>query len=239
MMQENIPAGEHPSLKPKVIMLDVYDTLLDMAMVERKVNDLMDNKRGYRVWFELLMQYCFVDNCTVQFNSFAAIAGATLQMAAKLFNRSVDDYDIRNTMDLLGHLPLQDGVQQGFSRLYDEGHLLVALTNAPRDLVMERMERTGLVSYFEKILSAEAVRKYKPCKEVYEWAAGQLNVKCEAVLFVSAHGWDIAGAVNAGMKTAYLKRPDEMLYPLAPPPTMMVANLEELAQNFSLASFIS
>lgn len=86
-------------------MLDVCDTLLDMAMVERKVNDPTDNKRGYRIWFELFMQYCFVDNCTVQFNAFTAVAGATLQMAAKLFNRSVDGYDINNTLDLLAYLP--------------------------------------------------------------------------------------------------------------------------------------
>lgn len=231
MAQENGESRETLLRKPSVVMLDVYDTLLDMALVERKVNDLMNNKRGYRVWFEMFMQYCFVDNCTVQFNPFTAIAGATLQMAAKLFNRSVDDYDINSTLELLAYLPLQENVSEGLSHLNNREIDLVALTNASTALVTERMERTGLFTYFEKVLSAEAVGKYKPCKEVYEWAAGQMKVPCQEVLFVSSHGWDIAGAANAGMQTAYLKRTVEMLYPLAPPPTIIADNLEELAQK--------
>lgn len=220
-----------PPHKPSVIILDVYDTLLDMALVEKKVTDLLDNKRGYRIWFELFMQYCFVDNCTERFHNFAAIAGATLKMAARLFGRSVDDYDVANTLELFRHLPLQENIQQGLSGLADQQYSLAALTNAPSQLVLERMELTGLVSYFEKVLSAEAVKKYKPCREVYEWAAFKMNVPCHEVLFVSSHGWDVAGAANAGMQTAYLQKPDELFYPLAPQPTMTVAGLEELAQK--------
>lgn len=210
-------------------MLDVYDTLLDMTLVERKVNELMDNKRGYRIWFEIFMQYSFVDNCMVQFNPFVDIASATLQMAAKLFNRSVSAYETLHTISLLSHLPLREGISQGLSMLYDQQYKLAAVTNAPYNLVIDRMERTGLISYFEEVLSAEAVEKYKPCKEVYEWAAGKLGVACSEVLFVSAHGWDIAGAANAGMSTAYLRSSVEMLYPLAPAPFIVKDNLEELA----------
>lgn len=69
--------------KPKVILLDVYETLLNMSDVERRVNSLLASIRGYTIWFELFMEYCFVDNCTIQFNDFPSIAKATLMMAAK------------------------------------------------------------------------------------------------------------------------------------------------------------
>ena len=220
--------GSGNMTSPKVILLDVYSTLLDMTLVRRRVNDLMDNRRGYRIWFELFMQYCFVDNCTSRFNDFFSIAVATLKMAAKLFHRSLREDDIKDALQLLNHLPLRENVQQGLSELADLQFRLGALTNAPAQLVTERMERTGLVSYFEMVLSAEQVKKYKPCREVYEWAAQKFGVQNNEVLFVSSHSWDIAGAANVGMQTAYIEHDDEMLYPLAPSPTLIINNLEEL-----------
>lgn len=36
---------------------------------------------------------------------------------------------------------------------------------------------------------------------------------------VAVHGWDIAGAANAGMKTVFIDRPGQSIYPLAEQPT--------------------
>ncbi len=217
--------------KPAVVLLDVYETLLDMTVVEKRVNQILDNKRGYFLWFELFMQYCFVDNCIVQFNDFASIAYATMQMAGRTLGEEIDEHDINEVLELLKHLPVHEGVQEGLSQLNDAGFRIAALTNSPERTVTERMERTGLISYFEKVLSAEHVRKYKPSLEVYEWAIAQLNVQPGEVLLVSAHGWDLAGAVNAGMQTAYLKQSKQMLYPLAPKPNYICTSLTDLASQ--------
>ena len=37
---------------PKMVLLDVYETMLDMSEVENRVNDLMGSKKGYMFWFE-------------------------------------------------------------------------------------------------------------------------------------------------------------------------------------------
>lgn len=216
--------------KPKVILFDVYETLLDMSEVEKRVNTLMDSKRGYTVWFELFMEYCFVDNCTVQFNDFTSIAKATMIMASQKFRVSIADDDFEAVLELLKHLPVHDGVQEGLSALSDENFRIAALTNSPEATVRQRMERTGLISYFEYVLSAEHVQKYKPSVEVYNWASRKVSAMPEEIMMVSAHGWDIAGAANAGMKTAYIRQRKQMLYPLAPKPDFVVDNLPQLAQ---------
>ena len=219
--------------KPKLVLLDVYDTLLDMRQVEKRVNDLMGSRRGYRLWFELFMEYCFVDNCIEQFNDFPSIAKATLQMTAPTFGRRVTDEDAEDLLVLLNHLPIHPGVQEGLSALNDMNLRIAALTNSPEGIVRQRMELTGLISYFEKVLSAEHVGKYKPWKDVYLWAAGVFNLSPDDVLFVSTHGWDLAGAANAGMKTAYLKQKEQMLYPPAPKPGMVCLNLQDLASQLT------
>jgi 2-haloacid dehalogenase len=227
--------GEH-QIKPTLILLDVYETLLDMSEMQRRVNHLLDSKRGYIIWFELFMQYCFVDNCTAQFNDFNSIANATMHMAGRSIGNVVDENEIQNLLALLKHLPLHEGVEEGLSVLSDHGFRIAALTNSPEETIKERMELTGLVSYFEMVLSAEHVKKYKPCIEVYEWAAKQLEVEASKILMVSAHGWDIAGASNAGMQTAYLNQSNQMLYPLAPKPIYTIKDLADLASQMEIFS---
>jgi 2-haloacid dehalogenase len=227
--------GEH-QIKPTLILLDVYETLLDTGEMQRRVNHLLDSKRGYTIWFELFMEYCFVDNCTAQFNDFNSIANATMHMAARSLGNAVDENEVQNILALLKHLPLHEGVEEGLSVLSDHGFRIAALTNSPEVTIRERMELTGLISYFEMVLSAEHVKKYKPCIEVYEWAAKQLGIEASEILLVSAHGWDIAGASNAGMQTAYLKQSNQMFYPLAPKPIYTIKNLADLASQMEMFS---
>jgi 2-haloacid dehalogenase len=221
---------------PKVIFLDVYETLLDMTIVEKKLNALFDSKRAYSLWLELFLQYSFVDNCTVQFHDFTSIASATMQMTSKMFGTNLEVADTEEVLNALKHLPIKEGVQEGLSKLSKMDIRIAALTNAPEKTVCDRMERTGLVSYFEKVLSAEQIKKYKPCLEVYDWAAAKMGIEKSEGLVVTSHGWDIDGAANAGMHTAYIKNRSQMLYPLAPAPDFSCNNLEELA-DVLLAEF--
>ena len=48
-------------------------------------------------------------------------------------------------------------------------------------------------------------------------------------LLVAAHGWDVAGAAWAGMKTAFVARPGQQTYPLGPEPDYRVSSLTDLA----------
>jgi 2-haloacid dehalogenase len=226
--------SNHPSIpKPQAIILDVYETLLDMSDVERRVNHLFDSGKGYAIWFELFMQYCFVDNCIGQFHDFATIAKATMQMTGRRLGRNISDDEIDSIMELLKHLPIHENVREGLSTLNDMGFRIIALTNSPERVVSERMEPSGLVSYFEAVLSAEQIKKYKPSLEVYDWAAKKLGIEKRHALVISSHGWDIAGAAAAGMQTAYLKHNRDMLYPLAPQPTLVCNHLSDLANQLS------
>lgn len=223
MEQENNNAA-----KPSVLLFDVYETLLNMGDVERRVNNLMDSIRGYRIWFELFMQYCFVDNCTGHFNDFTSIAKATMKMTGALLGHSISDDDINEVLEMLKHVPAHEDVPEFLSILSDAGYKIAALTNSPQKTILERMELSGLISYFEEVLSAEQVKKYKPCIEVYEWASNKLTTPRNEILLVSAHSWDIAGGTNAGMQTAYIAQPRQMLYPLAPKPDFVCKSLGEL-----------
>ena len=216
-------------MKPKMLLFDVYETLLSMESIKRSLNQILDSKRGYTIWFELLIQNCLLENTTSKFHGFATIADACLQMTHHLLGQPHRPGEFVPIMESMKHLPLQEDIQEGLSSIYDQDFRIAALTNSPEKIVIERMERTGLVSYFEAILSAEQIKAYKPGKNVYLWAAEKFQLTPGEIMLVSSHGWDIAGATNAGMTTAYLRSSRQLFNPLAELPTFNCDSLLHLA----------
>lgn len=62
---------------------------------------------------------------------------------------------------------------------------------------------------FDCVLSAELVRTYKPAPEVYRGAARLLGLEAAELMLVAAHPWDLGGAREAGLQTAFVDRPLE------------------------------
>jgi len=117
--------------------------------------------------------------------------------------------------------------------LSDEGYELAALTNTPWSTVGERMEPTGLISYFDFVMTAEELKKYKPAIEVYEKAVQKTGFAAHEVLMVSSHNWDLIGANAAGLQTAYVGKP-KLFYALSPIPNYNALDVLELATQLQL-----
>ena len=91
---------------------------------------------------------------------------------------------------------------------------------------------------FDCVLSAELVNAYKPAPEVYRAAARLLDVEPGELMLVAAHPWDLAGAREAGLRTAFVDRPLEYGPGSAaradPDADESVASLPELAERLAV-----
>ncbi|HEX2133719.1 MAG TPA: haloacid dehalogenase type II [Actinophytocola sp.] len=103
-------------------------------------------------------------------------------------------------------LPAWPDSVSGLARL-SLHYTLAALSNGGFALLTNLVKAAGLP--FDCVLSAELARAYKPDAAVYRKAAELLDVHPREVLMVAAHTWDIDGAREAGMRTAFLVRPGE------------------------------
>jgi len=103
-------------------------------------------------------------------------------------------------------LPAWPDAVSGLARL-SLHYTLAALSNGGFALVTNLVKSSGLP--FDCVLSAELARAYKPDPAVYRTAAELLDVHPREILMVAAHTWDIDGAREAGMRTAFLERPGE------------------------------
>ncbi|GAA4091541.1 haloacid dehalogenase type II [Actinomadura miaoliensis] len=103
-------------------------------------------------------------------------------------------------------LPAWDDAVEGLTRLRRR-YVLAALSNGGFALLTTLVKAAGLP--FDCILSAELARAYKPAARAYLTATDLLDVDPAQVLMVAAHKWDIDGARQAGLATAFLERPLE------------------------------
>jgi 2-haloacid dehalogenase len=62
---------------------------------------------------------------------------------------------------------------------------------------------------WDRILSAELARHYKPDREAYLSAVELLSLKPEEVMMTAAHRSDLEAARSFGLRTGFIYRPDE------------------------------
>ena len=215
--------------KPTVIVFDVNETLLDMIDVKMKVNNALGSTSGFKLWFTQLLQYSLVDTVTASYHDFGAIAGATLEMTALALETELKEADKKEILASMKSLPPHDDVKEGLQLLKDAGFRLVTLTNSAKDTLQQQLTHAGLTNYFETMLSVDEFKLFKPHGEVYQKALSKIGVSPQESLMVAAHGWDIAGALAAGMQAGFIERKGQSLYPLAPLPQYTGKDLVELA----------
>lgn len=131
----------------------------------------------------------------------------------------------------LGDMPAYPDVRPGLERLRASGFTVATLTNSTQRSAERLVERAGLRPLFDRVLSADAVRRYKPAPEAYVYAARELGVEPNAIVLVAAHAWDIAGAMAAGCTAAFVARPRKALSPAQRPRAFSASSVEELAEH--------
>jgi 2-haloacid dehalogenase len=94
---------------------------------------------------------------------------------------------------------------------------VVSFTMLPTALVVDVSRPNALV--WDAIVSCEMIGVYKPHRQAYLTAARWMALKPEQVLMVACHNFDLNAAMDAGMQTAFVRRPDEW-GPEGPPDPM-------------------
>lgn len=220
--------------RPKVIFFDVNETIIDLTPLKQNLTKILNGQKELvALWFTTMLQYSLVGTVGDQYKDFGEIGVATLQMVARNYDISLSEDKAKETLKEIRSLPAHSEVPEALKRLKQEGYTLVTLTNSSNSAVEDQMTHSGLKKYFDKLLSIEDVGLYKPHKHTYQWAARKMGVNLEESMLVAAHGWDVAGAKWAGMKTAFVSRPGQQLYPHAEKPDIIAPNLIGIADELA------
>ncbi|MQC48513.1 MAG: HAD family hydrolase [Chloroflexi bacterium] len=111
--------------------------------------------------------------------------------------------------------------------LATRGYLLGLLSNADEDFLQSAVSRARL--RFSVIQSSESLRAYKPHRAIFNALADRFAVSPQEILYVGDSPFaDVAGAANAGLRTAWIRRNDASLPEHIRPPDVTIALLTEL-----------
>ncbi|HEY8861541.1 MAG TPA: haloacid dehalogenase type II [Candidatus Limnocylindria bacterium] len=211
-----------------VIAFDVNETLLDLRALDAPFAAAFGDAALRPQWFALMLQVAFVGGLTGSYVDFVTAQRSALAMLAARQKVTLSPGQTDAIVNGMRTLPPYPEVRDAMARLGTRFRL-VALTNSPKDVAEAQMGNSGLRELLEAVYSADEVRRLKPAAEPYQMVAKRTGVPIGDVRLVAAHGWDIAGALAAGCRAAFVARPGAVLYPHGPQPDMIAPDLAGVA----------
>jgi 2-haloacid dehalogenase len=204
-------------LRPEVVAFDVNETLLDLAPVRAALIELGRPGDLLPAVFTRTLLTGFAAATAGTWCRFRDAFDAALAQATDLPRA-----DRARVAEAFFELAPHPDVEPALRRLAEGGVRVVTLTHGSPGVAEAGLERGGVSALVERSLSSEVIRAWKPAREVYLWAVGVCDVRPERMALVAAHGWDVHGALRAGLAGTWFPR-EERAYPDVFDPAAVVA----------------
>ncbi len=216
---------------PKTLVFDVNETLLDLGALRPGFIALFGSSEPMSEWFARMLHGSLVANHTNRYRPFGLIGTEALVTLAQRRGVELGPDQAVELVAQMRRLPAHPDVPGALERFRSTGHRLVTLTNGSSDAVADQLANAGIAHLFDRSISVDAVRQFKPAPAVYLHATAVLGVEVDQALMVAAHDWDIIGARSVGMPGAYLARPGTVWGMPDNPPELVTGDLAELADG--------
>lgn len=192
------------------LVFDAYGTLVDVAGAARAA--AADAPALAGTWAKLAedwrrkqLEYTWQRAMTGQHATFDQVTADALDWALEA--QGIEDPDLRaRLLALYNQLPAYPEVPEVLAQLKSQGLRLAILSNGSTGMLAAATAAAGIEEPFSAILSVEQTRIFKPAWQVYALVEKRLHVPPQQVMFVSANGWDIAGAATFGFHTTWVNR---------------------------------
>jgi 2-haloacid dehalogenase len=228
-------ASRNGAAVPSICVFDVNETLLDIEYIAPVFERLFGDKKVLREWFNQLILYSDAITLSGPYTTFFTLGQGVLKMLGAIHNVTVKEADIEELRTRMLTMPAHPDVPAGLKQLKEAGFRLVTLTNSPPDPQTSPLQHAGIDGWFEKSLSIDRVRRFKPAPQVYHMAAEELGVPTSAICMVAAHVWDTIGAQSVGCSGALIARPGNALLPVPglPQPQAVAPDLPGVAAQLT------
>jgi 2-haloacid dehalogenase len=193
--------------RPEVVAFDVNETLLDLAPVRAALIEAGEPDTLLPAVFARTLLTGIAGTAVGSWCRFRDAFDAALAQESDL-----GPNERAGVLGAFGELSPHPDVEPALRRLAEGGIRVVTLTHGSPGVAEAGLERGGISPLVERSLSSEAIKAWKPAREVYLWAAGACGVVPDRMALVAAHGWDVLGAQRAGLTGAWFPR-SERVYP--------------------------
>ena len=188
-------------------VFDAYGTLFDVhaAIGRHRAAAGPDADRFSEIWRTKQLEYSWTLTLAGHYVDFSKLTERALDFA---FARVPSvDRGLRGKL-LEAYLTL-DAFPDAHKTLTDlkaRGARLAILSNGTPRMLAAAVEAASMRGLLDGVFSVDAVRRYKPRREVYALVTDSLGIKPAEAGFVSSNRWDVMGAVSFGFKAFWVNR---------------------------------
>ena len=182
---------------------DVIDTLMSLEPLRARLTGVGQPPALLEAWYTRTLRDGMALSATGDFVGFTDVAEAALRA---LTHFTISEEQVAAVMAGFGELPAFPDAVPAITSLAEAGLRVACLTNGPASLTSSFIDRAGLGSGVDRVISVEEVYRWKPAGVVYRYAAEVLGVPSDQLALVAAHDWDCHGAKRAGLITGWVSR---------------------------------
>lgn len=216
------------SIRPAVIAFDVVETLFSLESLARRFERIGLEPQALPLFFSRMLRDAFALETSGVYVPFRQVAEASLRVTISNYGGRASDEHVQAVLGGFSELEAHPDVREAIELVHLAEVRVFALTNGSAETTRRLIEKAGLSDFFEKILSIDAVRHWKPHHEVYAYAVREAGVDASRVALVAAHAWDTHGAKQAGLKTGWVRREEKEYSPAMSAPDAQGASLTEV-----------
>lgn len=210
-------------------VFDVNETMLDLGVLDGFFIRHFGELEAKDLWFSRLLHHKAVVTITGHHQAMGPLAAAALESVAQTRGVVLPPDAGRDLALAFERLRPYPDVRPGLTALKSAGWTLLTLTNSSPMVAEAGLRNAGIIDCFHAVHTVEECGRFKPAPEAYHSVLSAAAQSIEQSWMVACHDWDLAGAANVGMKTAFIRREGMPLSPAYPPPTLIVDDFEQLA----------
>ena len=219
-------------LEPEALAFDVYGTLVDPIGISKQLEEYLSDEalRVAEVWRQKQLEYTFRITCMERYEDFERVTRKALDYALAATAQELAPEQRDALMARYDDLERFADVEPGLQRLKGAGYTMVVFSNGAPRMLKAVIDAAGLRPYFQRLVSVDEVKAYKPSPKTYRHVARRLGLPIGEIRLVSSNPFDVIGAAAAGMRAAWVDRSGGPFDTLGSPPEIVVGSLTELAE---------
>ena len=196
-------------ISARALVCDAYGTLLDVHGPARRLADRLgpDAQAVSAAWRRKQLEYSWIQSLADHYVDFSELTEAALRVTLRA--HGIDEAIVP---DLLAENLRLDAYPEVAGVLPRLGVARAVLSNGTPASLAKQLAAAGIAELFDAVLSADAVRVFKPDARVYRLATELFACSAGDLAFLSSNPWDAFGAREFGFQVVWVNReakPDE------------------------------
>jgi 2-haloacid dehalogenase len=214
---------------PDAYVFDAYGTLFDVYALAATAESVVPGHGAAltNLWRTKQLEYSWLTSLMGRRTDFMTITEQALDYAQAALVVPLAAGERARLLSAWLSLPAFPDAAATLARLAPKPRWI--LSNGAQAMLAPLVAGSALAGMLDGILSVDEVGVFKPSPRVYALACERLGLPAPSIAFVSANGWDAAGAKARGFRTFWINRTGFPIECHADAPDHVVGSLAEVA----------